>query len=106
MIPLNFKEYYKKFQELTDAGTISTKNQIASPLSAGARGLARLEKFADSPNQIMRGSVTEGADRQYQTLDKKTIEKLGVRKMIRPLFCKPFRIFSVFSNNNHYLLLV
>ena len=78
MIPLNFKDYYKKFQELTDKGTINTKNQIASPLSAGSRGLAKLEKFADSPNQIMRGSVTESADREYQKLDKDTIEKLRI----------------------------
>ena len=76
MIPLNFKDYYKKYQELTDKGTINTKNQIASPLSAGSRGLARLEKFADSPNQIMRGSVTESADREYQDLSKDDIEKL------------------------------
>ena len=47
MIPLNFKDYYKKFQELTDKGTINTKNQIASPLSAGSRGLAKLEKLYD-----------------------------------------------------------
>ena len=41
-------------------GHISSGEQIASPSSAGSRGLAKLDNFINSPNQIMKDNhITE-----------------------------------------------
>ena len=68
MIPFNYKEYYRNVGKLKDRGHVSSGEQIKSPTSAGSRGLANIEDFADKPVQMMGGQIDEGADRQYKIL--------------------------------------
>jgi len=58
-IPLNFKDYYNKVSDLNPRGHISSREQIASPKSAGSRGLQKLDMFTNSPNQLMKGNTSE-----------------------------------------------
>lgn len=45
--------------KMRQRGTISSGEQIASPSSAGSRGLAKTTDFTNSPNQIMKANMTE-----------------------------------------------
>jgi len=58
-IPLNFKDYYNKVSDLNPRGHISSREQIASPTSAGSRGLKKLDMFTNSPNQLMKGNTSD-----------------------------------------------
>ena len=59
-IPYNYKEYLDDVTKMRQRGHISSGEQIASPSSAGSRGLAKLDNFINSPNQIMKDNhITE-----------------------------------------------
>ena len=56
----NYKQYLDDVTKMRPRGHISSPEQIASPQSAGARGLAKLDNFTKSPNQIMKDNhITE-----------------------------------------------
>ena len=75
-IPWNFKQYYQNLSHLKQRGHVSAGEQAKSPVSAGSRGLANIENFADKQVQMMGAKIDEGVERQYQSLDTNTIEKL------------------------------
>ena len=82
-IPWNFKQYYQNLSHLKQRGHVSAGEQSKSPVSAGSRGLANIENFADKPVQMMGQQIDEGADRQYNSLDKNTIEKLRKKFLLQ-----------------------
>ena len=55
-IPYNYKKYIDDVTKMRQRGTISAGEQVASPSSAGSRGLAKVEQFADGPNQLMKAN--------------------------------------------------
>ena len=55
-IPYNYKQYLSDVTKMRQRGAISTSEQIASPHSAGSRGLAKLNDFTNSPNQVMKAN--------------------------------------------------
>ena len=57
-------------------GAISSGEQIASPSSAGSRGLAKLTQFTKDANQFMKANISESATRDYKNLPKEKIEEL------------------------------
>ena len=59
-IPYNYKQYIDDVTKMRQRGTISAGEQIKSPNSAGSRGLAKVDNFINSPNQIMKDNdITE-----------------------------------------------
>ena len=59
-IPYNYRQYLDDVTKMRQRGHISSGEQIASPSSAGSRGLAKLDNFINSPNQIMKDNhITE-----------------------------------------------
>ena len=59
-IPYNYKDYINDVTKMRQRGAISAGEQIVSPSSAGSRGLAKLDNFINSPNQIMKDNhITE-----------------------------------------------
>ena len=59
-IPYNYKQYLSDVTKLRQRGHISSGEQIASPRSAGSRGLAKVANFIKSPNQVMKDNhITE-----------------------------------------------
>ena len=59
-IPYNYKQYIDDVTKMRQWGTISAGEQIKSPTSAGSRGLAKVDNFINSPNQIMKDNdITE-----------------------------------------------
>ena len=75
-IPYNYKKYLDDVTKMRQRGTISSGEQIASPSSAGSRGLAKLTKFTNSANEFMKANINESATREYQNLPKDKIEEL------------------------------
>ena len=75
-IPYNYHKYLDDVTKMRQRGAISSGEQIASPSSAGSRGLSKLTQFTNSANQLMKGNITESATREYKNLDKKSIEQL------------------------------
>ncbi len=61
-IPYNYREYLDDVTKMRQRGAISAGEQIASPSSAGSRGLAKLTDFTNSPNQIMKDNNVEESD--------------------------------------------
>ena len=55
-VPYNYKQYLDDVTKMRPRGTISAGEQIASPHSAGSRGLAKVDNFTKSPNQIMKAN--------------------------------------------------
>ena len=52
-------------------GAISAGEQIKSPTSPGSRGLAKVEAFADGPNQIMKNNdVVDNDNKELQRIMK------------------------------------
>jgi len=51
-------------------GHISSGEQIASPNSAGSRGLAKLDNFTKSPNQIMKDNDKIDVDVELTRIKK------------------------------------
>ena len=72
-IPYNYQKYIDDVTKMRQRGTISAGEQIKSPSSAGSRGLAKIEAFADGPNQIMKANQVEESD----DAEIKRIQKLA-----------------------------
>ena len=59
-IPYNYKQYIDDVARMRQRGAISAGEQIKSPNSPGSRGLAKVDNFINSPNQIMKDNdITE-----------------------------------------------
>ena len=58
-IPYNYKQYLDDVTKMRQRGAISAGEQIASPSSAGSRGLAKLDNFTRSPNQLMKANTED-----------------------------------------------
>ena len=70
-IPYNYKQYIDDVARMRQRGAISAGEQIKSPNSPGSRGLAKVEAFADGPNQIMKyNDVVEENDEELQRIKK------------------------------------
>ena len=57
-IPYNYKQYIDDVTKMRQRGAISAGEQIKSPNSPGSRGLAKVDNFINSPNQIMKDNDT------------------------------------------------
>ena len=68
-IPYNYQKYIDDVTKMRQRGAISTGEQIASPSSAGSRGLAKTTDFTNSPNQMMKGNMTESIDDIRNTIN-------------------------------------
>ena len=55
-IPYNYKQYLDDVTKMRQRGAISAGEQIASPHSAGSRGLARVDNFTKTENQFMKAN--------------------------------------------------
>ena len=70
-IPYNYKQYINDVTKMSQRGAISAGEQVKSPGSPGSRGLAKVEAFADGPNQIMKNNdVVEENDEELQRIKK------------------------------------
>mgnify|MGYP001261083514 FL=1 len=72
-IPYNYQKYIDDVTKMRQRGAISAGEQVKSPSSAGSRGLAKIEAFADGPNQIMKANQVEESD----DAEIKRIQKLA-----------------------------
>ena len=73
-IPYNYKQYLDDVTKMRQRGAISAGEQVKSPNSPGSRGLAKVEAFADGPNQIMKDNDVVEKDNE----ELKRIKKLAV----------------------------
>ena len=71
MIPYNFKEYYRNVSQLKDRGHVGSGEQIRSPVSAGSRGLQKLEKFTRAPVQMMAANPKDTINKMFSELKRK-----------------------------------
>ena len=70
-IPFNYKQYLDDVTKMRQRGAISAGEQVKSPNSPGSRGLAKVEAFADGPNQIMKNNdVVEKDNEELQRIKK------------------------------------
>ena len=70
-IPYNYKQYIDDVTKMRQRGAISAGEQIKSPTSPGSRGLAKVEAFADGPNQIMKNNdVVDNDNKELQRIMK------------------------------------
>ena len=58
-IPYNYKQYINDVTNMRQRGAISAGEQIKSPGSPGSRGLAKVDNFINSPNQVMKNNDVE-----------------------------------------------
>jgi len=58
-IPFNYKKYVDDLTKMSQRGHVDSGEQIASPKSAGSRGLAKLTDFTNKPNELMKANMTE-----------------------------------------------
>ena len=72
-IPYNYQKYIDDVTKMRQRGAISAGEQVKSPSSAGSRGLAKIEAFADGPNQITKANQVEESD----DAEIKRIQKLA-----------------------------
>ena len=72
-IPYNYQKYIDDVTKMRQRGAISAGEQVKSPSSAGSRGLAKIEAFADGPNQMMKANQVEESD----DAEIKRIQKLA-----------------------------
>ena len=72
-IPYNYKQYIDDVTKMRQRGAISAGEQVKSPNSPGSRGLAKIEAFADGPNQMMKANQVEESD----DAEIKRIQKLA-----------------------------
>ena len=72
-IPYNYQKYIDDVTKMRQRGAISAGEQVKSPSSAGSRGLAKIDAFADGPNQIMKANQVEESD----DAEIKRIQKLA-----------------------------
>ena len=66
-IPYNYGKYLDDVVKMRQRGAISAGEQIKSPSSAGSRGLAKVEAFADGPNQLMKDNDVVEKDNEELT---------------------------------------
>jgi len=67
----NYKQYIDDVTKMGQRGAISAGEQIKSPNSPGSRGLAKVDNFINSPNQIMKDNdVVEDDDQELQRIKK------------------------------------
>ena len=69
-IPYNYKQYIDDVTKMRQRGAISAGEQIASPSSAGSRGLAKVDNFINSPNQIMKNNDVTEEDTELARIKK------------------------------------
>ena len=70
-IPYNYKDYINDVTKMRQRGAISAGEQVKSPSSPGSRGLAKVEAFADGPNQLMKDNdVVEKDNEELQRIKK------------------------------------
>jgi len=69
-IPYNYHKYIDDVTKMRQRGAISAGEQVKSPTSAGSRGLAKVEQFADGPNQIMKSNDVVETDEELQRIKK------------------------------------
>ena len=70
-IPYNYKQYIDDVTKMRQRGAISAGEQVKSPNSPGSRGLAKVEAFADGPNQIMKNNdVVDDDNKELQRIKK------------------------------------
>ena len=69
-IPYNYRQYLDDVTKMRQRGHISSGEQIASPNSAGSRGLAKLDNFTKSPNQIMKDNDKIDVDAELSRIKK------------------------------------
>jgi len=69
-IPYNYKEYLDDVTKMRQRGHITAGEQIKSPTSAGSRGLAKVDSFINSPNQIMKNNDIEENDQELERIKK------------------------------------
>ena len=70
-IPYNYKDYINDVTKMRQRGAISAGEQVKSPNSPGSRGLAKVDNFINSPNQIMKDNdVVEDDDKELQRIKK------------------------------------
>ena len=69
-IPYNYRQYLDDVTKMRQRGHISSGEQIASPSSAGSRGLAKLDNFTNSPNQIMKDNHITEEDPELKRIKK------------------------------------
>jgi|TARA_Y100000034_G_C6875449_1_gene400302 hypothetical protein len=69
-IPYNYKQYIDDVTKMRQRGAISAGEQVKSPNSPGSRGLAKVEAFADGPNQIMKNNDVVEDDQELQRIKK------------------------------------
>ena len=69
-IPYNYRQYLDDVTKMRQRGAISAGEQIASPSSAGSRGLAKLDNFTKSPNQIMKDNNVVEVDTELARIKK------------------------------------
>ena len=70
-IPYNYKDYINDVTKMRQRGAISAGEQVNSPSSPGSRGLAKVEAFADGPNQLMKDNdVVEKDNEELQRIKK------------------------------------
>ena len=69
-IPYDYRKYLDDVTKMRQRGTISAGEQIASPSSAGARGLAKVDNFIKSPNQLMKDNDKIDVDAELTRIKK------------------------------------
>ena len=70
-IHYNYKDYINDVTKMRQRGAISAGEQVKSPTSPGSRGLAKVEAFADGPNQIMKNNdVVDDDNKELQRIMK------------------------------------
>ena len=69
-IPYNYHKYIDDVTKMRQRGAISAGEQVKSPSSAGSRGLAKVEMFADRENQIMKANDVVESDEELQRIKK------------------------------------
>ena len=69
-IPYNYHKYIDDVTKMRQRGAISAGEQVKSPSSAGSRGLAKVEVFADRENQIMKANDVVESDEELQRIKK------------------------------------
>ena len=56
-IPYNYRQYLDDVTKMRQRGHITSGEQMASPHSAGSRGLAKIDNFTRSPTQLMKANT-------------------------------------------------
>ena len=69
-IPYNYKDYINDVTKMRQRGAISAGEQVKSPSSPGSRGLAKVDNFINSPNQVMKNNDVEENDEELQRIKK------------------------------------